>query len=150
MESNEKTGKNRQGPAKLKPAQVAAIDALLSSTTMSAAAKKAGVADRTLRHWLATDEAFQDALRQAESQVIDHLARRLVAFSDGAITVLASVMVNRDEKTADRVRASDIILGRMLTMTEIRNIERRLADLEALQDGDKNGIQHASTWRMNE
>ncbi len=48
--------------------QEKAISALLSEATLTAAATKAGVTDRTLRRWLAEDTTFIEAYQQARQR----------------------------------------------------------------------------------
>ena len=56
--------------------QQKAIASLLSERTLGAAAKRAGIGERTLYKWL-TQPAFRAVLRSAESAMLETVTRRL-------------------------------------------------------------------------
>ncbi len=62
---------------RLTPAQERAVTALLGSRSIAAAARQAGVPERTLHRWLRQDKDFQDELRHLRQQALGHAAARL-------------------------------------------------------------------------
>lgn len=99
--------------------------------TQDAACKAAGVPQRTLQNWL-LEEDFQDALRQAESLLVDHAARRLLALTDGAIGALAEEL-SPYSKPQHSLRAAELVLSHVLKWRELQDLEARIAALEARQ-----------------
>lgn len=118
--------------AELTTIQRVAIAALLSNKTIGDAARMADVGERTLYTWLA-DPDFRAELNAAEGVIIDAATRRLIALQDSAITALESILANKKQKPMIKLRAADIALSHMLKVRELRNIEQRLAALEAQQ-----------------
>lgn len=112
--------------------QARAIGALLSAPTVREAAELAGVSERTLTRWLAEDD-FRAALLTAEGEAIDRAARRLIGLQDQALSVLAGVLCGTDSATV-KVRAAQTVLEFTLRLRELRNIESRLAKLEAVYE----------------
>lgn len=115
----------------LTAAQQKAVQALLTAPSIAAAAKSAGVAERTLHRWLRENAHFRDALAQAEGQVIGAVTRRLVGYADHALTVMVTVMADKTNSPATRLRAAQAILDSMLRLRELRNLEERISALEA-------------------
>lgn len=118
--------------------QQAALDALLTAPTMTAAAAAVGISRRTLYNWL-EDPTFQAALAdlRAESLTLAslHVARLTVA----ALDQLEQAM------TADppppwtvRLRAAEAVLGNSLRMQENYDFERRLTVLEQQAAEERN------------
>lgn len=114
-----------------KTRQTKLIAALLDpvNKTQDAACKAAGVPSRTLQNWLLEDD-FQDALRGAESQLVDHAARRLLTLTDGAIAALAENLEPYTRPTA-QLRAAELVLSHVLRWREVGDLEARIAALEA-------------------
>lgn len=102
--------------------------------TKSQAAAAADVTPRTLRRWLA-DPSFRTHLTQASDQALTDATHRLTGSLEDALTVLAELMANRDEKATTRLRAASIIIARTLQFAELKAITERVAALE-----DKLGI----------
>ena len=113
--------------------QTAAIVALLDPANGStvAAAKAAGVPLRTMNRWLQEDSAFVAQLRQAEGAAIDQSVRRLISVSAAADSTIVSIMSNRDNPPGVRLRAAGMIKELVIQQRMLRNVEDRLAALEA-------------------
>lgn len=111
--------------------QSKAIAALLSSKTVLSAADLAGVSARTLTRWLADDD-FKAALLEAESGAIDAATRRLIGLQGKAIDTLEETMADRQALPGIRMRAAQSILDFLMRLRDLRNIETRLAALEAI------------------
>ena len=117
--------------------QKRAIEALLTTPNLTEAASVAGVSRKTLYKWL-KQPAFQQALQQAEQEALAALQRRLVALGSGAADALEQAM-RPTEETRYRLRASDIVLGRLLQLRELVELEARIAALEQRLSGEGPG-----------
>jgi hypothetical protein len=120
---------NVRSPLALSPRQVKALAALMTASTIEAAAKAAGCSERQLRRWM-DDPVFVAALDAAQRQAIDAALRRLTSLSVAAGAVLAQVMADTSAPSASRIRAADIVYGRMITLRDLTVLEQRLAALE--------------------
>lgn len=116
----------------LSPKQVAAIDALMTGCTMTAAAERAGVTRKTLQRWMQED-GFRAALVWAGADAMQGVSRRLVAASQAAMDALEDALLE-DKPIQARIRAADAILGRLLAVRELVDIEARLQALEGGRD----------------
>src|SRR5438105_2118279 len=108
----------------LTPKQVRAVEALLATGEVSAAAKEVGVSRATFHRWLA-DPAFLDVVREAESRALDDLSRLLVRLGRTAAATLAKAMNDPAAPYAARVRAADAALSRLLQLRELATLEAR-------------------------
>ena len=113
-----------------------AIAALISSPTVGEAAKAAGVSERTLARWMG-DPDFRMALGVVESDMIDGAVRCMI----GDLTANHDTMrAIRDDPTngpAVRLRAAVALSDDLLRWRELRNVEARLASLEAAYLGSE-------------
>ncbi|MCA9905119.1 MAG: hypothetical protein KC547_14790 [Anaerolineae bacterium] len=107
----------------------AAIEALLTNRTKTAAAEAAGVSRRTLGRWL-VDPGFVADLRTAESQAVDEIGRRLAGIAATALDTLETVMTDDEVSAGVRYRAAVDVLGLFGRWREQVDTERRLMELE--------------------
>jgi hypothetical protein len=114
---------------KLTPPQQRAISALLSTKSVAEAAKQANVPLRTLWRWL-TEPAFKAALNSAEGELIAAATRLLLQYQDAALTVILSIMADKQYPAGVRLRAALAIIDTMLKLRELNGIEARLSALE--------------------
>lgn len=110
--------------------QQRAIVALLSTKSVSEAAKQAKVGERTLWRWLG-DPSFRVHLAGAEADMLDATTRRLLQLQDGAIETVQAIMQDAEANAGVRLRAAQAVLENLLKLREMRNIEQRLTALEA-------------------
>ena len=115
--------------SQLTPRQRRAIEALLSTGDISAAAKEVGVHRNSLHRWLQEPD-FQAAVREAEAKAIDELSRMLVRLGRTAVGTLAKAMSDPTAPWATRVRAADASLARLLQLRELATLEARVTELE--------------------
>lgn len=115
--------------------QQRAIGALLTSPTLTAAAKSTGVARKTLYRWM-EDPAFRAALDAAESEVLDGVSRRLLALAEKAADKLDALLDSANDNV--RLRAASVTLDILMRLRELRDVERRLTELERMMHGQAN------------
>ena len=109
------------------------IAALLDpvNKTQAAACAAAKVPARTLQNWLVNDAEFLAALRSAEDAAIGEPVRQLTAVAPAAIGVVVELMEDREVSPANRLRAAGQVLDHLSRLRELRDVEHRLAALEA-------------------
>jgi phage terminase small subunit len=106
-----------------------AIEALLLTGDVTAAAREAGVSRESIYRWL-RQPVFLGAVREAEAQALDELSRLLVRLGRTAATTLAKAMSEETTPIATRVRAADAVLARLLQLRELATLEARVVELE--------------------
>ena len=117
-------------PVKLRTKQTRAIKALLEYRTIAAAAEAASVSERTIYRWFDVP-AFRSALNKAEGQAIDAATRNLLTLSKAAINVFYEIMQDDTISPGVRLRAADRVMDHLVRLRELRDVEQRLAVLEA-------------------
>ena len=109
-----------------------AILALLSEKTIGTAAAKSGVNEKTLRRWLADDDAFK----------ADHTEARQAAYQAGMTRVqaLTAKAVNTLDELLDEKKHPNVRLGAARTVVEVgihqhdaEHILNKLDEIEASQ-----------------
>ena len=120
--------KNRQKP-ELTSNQKKALTALLSTTSIEAAAKAAGLSPRTVFNYL-TNETFRSELRRRQDNIISQTAATLVGLSDKALKTLADVLSDPDASHAVKVRAALGWLKQARETVELKELAERVATLE--------------------
>jgi transposase-like protein len=122
----------------LSPKQLKAVESLLATGEVSAAAKEVGVNRATLYRWLG-EPAFMEAVREAESRALDDLSRLLVRLGRTAAATLAKAMNDPAAPYATRVTAANASLSRLLQLRELATLEARVRALEAAAGLDEAG-----------
>jgi transposase-like protein len=115
--------------AQLSTKQRKAVEALLTTGEVKAAATEAGVHRDTLHRWL-KQPLFLEAVRSAEAAALDELSRLLVRLGRTAVATIAKAMSDPVTPAATRVRAADVALGRLLQLRELAQLEARVQALE--------------------
>ena len=118
-------------PQPLTPKQRKAVEALLTTGEVAAAAQAAGVSRDSVYRWL-KQPAFLSAVRDAEARALDDLSRLLVRLGRTATATLAKAMGDPAAPYPTRVRAADATLARLLQLRELATLEGRVAELEKL------------------
>lgn len=113
--------------------QTQAIVALMTETSITAAANKVQVTPQTIYRWLNDDPEFMTGLRRAEHRAIETAVRRLASLTNTAVLTLQKTMMaaGDDVSVAAKLRAADIVLSRVLSLRELVGLEDRLAEIEA-------------------
>lgn len=118
----------------LTPGQEAAIVALVRSPTYAAAAKAAGVGERTLRRWMHNDANFRQRLREARAGVFDQAVRAMHLASPKAAGVLDGIAQDAAASQTVRVSAARTLIHYSCRGHEMADIDGRPAELEARID----------------
>ncbi len=118
-----------------------AIAALLEEPTISKAAKKAGVGERTLLRWLKLDD-FQAAYRIAQREVLSHAIAQIHQATSESVKTFRSIMMDESAPASARVAAAKIVLE-----VAIKGVERedRLNAIE--QNRLEEILREGSRWR---
>jgi hypothetical protein len=130
--ARQKAAEDGKMHAELSTRQRRAIEALLTAGTRREAARQAGVAERTLRGWLA-QEPFRTAYREAGRARLQEAVTLLRAVCGEAVEVLRCAL--SDESTGQRIRAAQILLDAGLK-AEVDELDARVAALEARAGDD--------------
>jgi len=117
------------GTGNLSRNQEKAISALLSSPSISEAAKAVGIGERTLWRWLKLDD-FTEAYREARVELVNQAITLVQAGMAKAVQTLKDVMTNEKAPASARVSAARAMIDMGLKATEIENLEKRITELE--------------------
>jgi hypothetical protein len=117
--------------------QKAAIRALLTGASYPEAAAAAKVHPNTIGEWM-KDAAFLEALHQAESDAMKAVSRSLVSIADKAAGVLAGILDDPAARDSSKVRAADVVLGRLLEIRGMAELEARIQKLEEVRYESEN------------
>ena len=115
--------------------QLKALSALLSGKTKTEAATEAGVSRQAMTKWL-SDPVFKQALADGEAQLLSELNRQLLQLGSSAIEQLKTVL-DKPDSQAVGVRASNVVLSKLLSIRELTEIEDRLGELEERLGNEK-------------
>jgi hypothetical protein len=105
------------------------IAALLSHSTVDAAAKSVGIGDVTAWKWR-KDPAFAERYRQATREVMRHTSARLQEATRVALDCLREITENKEEPASSRVSAARTILDMAVKAADLEDVQRRLDALE--------------------
>ena len=112
---------------KLSRKQDAAIGALLSHPTISAAAQSVGLGEATLRRWLKEPD-FLEAYRATRRDALEHCVALLQKTGSAAVEALQQSLQATSEGV--RLRAACAILDYSMKGAELLDLETRIAVLE--------------------
>jgi hypothetical protein len=112
----------------LTPRQHAAIAALLTERTLAQAAKKARVAETTLRRWLGSDDDFLRAYRTARRALMDTVIGRLQQTAAVATDALKRNLTCG--RPGDEIRAAVAVLDHATRGLELGDLMERVEELE--------------------
>lgn len=118
---------------RLSAAQLRAIEALLTHSTITQAAEAARIGRRTLTRWLAEDGPFCAELRRREGEVLQGVTRRLATLAAASLDVLQDVLTGDEQAPAHRLKAADVVLSKLAPMKDLTDFDQRLAALEIAQ-----------------
>jgi len=107
------------------------IAALLSERSLSVAATRAGVGERTIRRWLTEDQEFKTELAQARRAIFQAGVERAQALTGLAVETLRELLAEK-KHPAVRLGASRLLLEFSTNRNDADTIIARLEDLERL------------------
>ncbi len=119
---------------RLTPAQMRFLVAILEERTIEAACRKTNTPRRTGDRWRSLPE-FRAELERREGDLLDTLATRLMQALPAVEAVFVQVMADKAQPPGVRVRAASELAALALRLFEARNLDRRLAVLEAAAGG---------------
>ncbi len=109
--------------------QQEAIAALITHSSIVAAAKACDLGESTLRRWLQT-EAFQQAYTQARQQILTTAISGLFEVSHLAVHTLRDLLTDKQEPAFVRLAAARTALQLGFKGAEWITLEQRVASLE--------------------
>lgn len=113
------------------------IIALLTETSIQAAAKKAGISHNSAINWL-QDPDFQNSYREARRQAVAQAITQVQQAATLAVMTLKGVMVDEEATAASKVSAARTVLDTALKAIEIEDLAARIERLEqALREEGK-------------
>ena len=109
-----------------------AILALLSEKTISKAAEKSGVNEKTLRRWLADDDAFKADYAAARQAAFEAGMSRVQALAGKAIETLDELLGEKDHPNV-RLGAARTVAELGIHQHDAETIMRKLDEIEEHQ-----------------
>jgi hypothetical protein len=109
--------------------QQAAIASLISHRTIEEAAQIACVGKTALFRWF-QDEAFQNAYREARSEVVRQAIAQAQNACSEAVDVLRGIMNDDKSPASTRVSAAKSVLETSIKAVELEDIINRIKKLE--------------------
>src|SRR5579864_7524945 len=128
MNSGERSMSRGHGE-KLSRKQEHAILALLSHSTIQAAAQACGVSESTLRRWNQLPD-FQAAYRDACHEMVRSALSNLQQASGQAVTCLQAIMSDTTASASSRAAAAKTVLELTLKTMGIEELEERVRTIE--------------------
>ena len=119
--------KNQQ-KSTLSARQERAIAAVMESTSIAAAMKKARINRATFYLWLRDDPLFASALKQRQTALYESAAADLKSMLTRAVRELGDLLKSRDERT--RLSAVKEVLDRTSAAFEQQSLITRIEQLE--------------------
>jgi hypothetical protein len=109
-----------------------AIVALLSANTLAAAAQQCHLNEKTLRRWMANDEAFKHELAVRRRAIFEMAMNRLQLLTAQAVGTLAALM-GRGTPPNVRLGAARAVAELGIGRNDAESIMRKLDEIEAFQ-----------------
>lgn len=114
---------------KLSRNQERAIAALLSNSSIPAAAQAINVGERTLWRWIQV-EPFKTAYLDARREVVRQAIALVQVGMSEAVQALRDILTNVDAPASARVSAAKAMIDTGLKAVEIEDLEHRVSMLE--------------------
>ncbi len=113
----------------LKPKHIQAIAAILTTSSLTEAADKVGLTERTLYKWM-TEIEFRTALYAEEDRIIDQAVRHLLTLSERALSTFDDILTKEGVNDNTKLRAAALVMENLLRLRELQTIDARLRELE--------------------
>lgn len=140
----DRTGLRNPGSKKRRKRELA-IAGLIECDSQTEAAKRAGIAARTLRAWMQEPD-FIEAWRKARRRILESSIGRLQGVTADAVKALHSICLDKDASPSARVRAAAEILGFAMRGAEVTDLAERIEELEARGLEDELGETTMADW----
>ncbi len=114
----------------IEPNKDRALTALLSSRSITAAAEKAGVSERSIYTWLREDIEFRTAYQDMRRASLQAASEKIAGSIDEAVSTLSEIMTDNTEKANARVSAAKAILDNFFRVSELVDFDERLSEIE--------------------
>lgn len=114
----------------IEPNKDRALTALLSSRSITAAAEKAGVSERSIYTWLREDIEFRTAYQDMRRASLQAASEKIAGSIDEAVSTLSEIMTDDTEKANARVSAAKAILDNFFRVSELVDFDERLSEIE--------------------
>ena len=105
------------------------LAALLTSPSVMAAAKKAGVSESSARRWMKLS-AFAEAYRDARREGVTHAIALLQRNTHAAVAAILRNL-SEDQQPAIQLRAAELALKFAMEGIELEDLAARIEELEA-------------------
>ena len=102
---------------RLTPKKSKALQSLLTTTSISEAAEKAGISERTMYRYM-KDPSFNAYLRDAQVDVLKHTTMQLILFQEKALNVMKEFLDSSEIAPSLRLRTASYILNFSLAYQE--------------------------------
>jgi hypothetical protein len=119
----------------LTTAQGRALDALLTSASVRAAAAASGTPERTLFRWLA-DEAFSGELARRRRELSKQVLASLAGGAESAIREMQGLVTGATSEAVRRAACRDVI-DLILRVSQQQDIDERLAAIERAMEANE-------------
>jgi len=106
-----------------------ALNALLDSTSVRAAAKKANLCESTLYRYLA-DPVFKGELSKRQDAIVSSVTAALTGLAGESVRTLRGILKSRTASDAVKCRAALGWLSQMRQSVELADLAERVAALE--------------------
>lgn len=114
----------------LRSKQRKALEVITAGGTVAQAAASAGVTETTIYNWK-TEDAFKQALQDANSRILSDTVTALTVASVRAVEILIEVAEDTEAPPGTRVSAARAILDSTIKVRELYDLEQRIADIES-------------------
>jgi transposase len=112
--------------------QTRAIVALIEHATIGDAAAACEIGESTIRRWLASDEGFRKALRDATRRMVDGAMAHAPKAADEAVKVLESIANDAGAPHTARVAAARHLDARRLRFLDALDLRDEVEELKAV------------------
>lgn len=116
------------------PKQKKALSALLTTPTIEAAARAAGIGYTTLRRWLKEDNDFRREYEAELAVLVENAANQARQGMTDAVSVLREIICDNDSPQSNRLAASKVLIESGSRLIEMQSYETRIAELERLME----------------
>lgn len=112
--------------------QMRVVVALIEYPTISDAASACDIGESTIRRWLAQDEGFRVALREASRRMVESAIAHVHKSADEAVRVLESIAADDKAPYTARVAAARYLDARRLRFLDALDLRDEVDELKRL------------------